>query len=139
MIYERMKTMETNEKKNSLSELLQTSMSKIHEMVDSNTIIGEPIHTPDGVTLIPVSRMSFGFGCGGGDYGKQGPKFGGASTAGVKVEPVAFLVIKDGITRVLPVAMPSVTTVDRVIEMVPQVMDRVENFIDKKKAEKSEF
>lgn len=132
--------MEMNEKKsNSLTSLMETSMGKIREMVDSNSIIGEPIVTPDGVTLIPVSRLSFGFGCGGGDYGKQGPKFGGASTAGVKVEPVAFLVVKDGITRVLPVALPAVTTVDRVIDLVPQVMDRVENFIDKKKAEKSEF
>ena len=59
--------MEMNEKKgNSLTELMQSSMSKIREMVDSNTIIGEPISTPDGVTLIPVSRLSFGFGCGGG-------------------------------------------------------------------------
>ena len=132
--------MEMNEKKsNSLTSLMETSMGKIREMVDSNSIIGEPITTPDGVTLIPVSRLSFGFGCGGGDYGKQGPKFGGASTAGVKVEPVAFLVVKDGVTRVLPVAIPAVTTVDRVIEMVPEVMDRVENFIDKKKAEKSGF
>ncbi|MBP3501621.1 MAG: spore germination protein GerW family protein [Clostridiales bacterium] len=132
--------MEMNEKKsNSLTSLMETSMGKIREMVDSNSIIGEPITTPDGVTLIPVSRLSFGFGCGGGDYGKQGPKFGGASTAGVKVEPVAFLVVKEGVTRVLPVAIPAVTTVDRVIEMVPEVMDRVENFIDKKKAEKSGF
>ena len=132
--------MEMNEKKgNSLTDLMQSSMSKIREMVDSNTIIGEPIATPDGVTLIPVSRLSFGFGCGGGDYGKQAPKFGGASTAGVRVEPVAFLVIKDGITRVLPVAMPAVSTVDRVIDMVPEVMDRVENFIDKRKAEKETF
>ena len=132
--------METNEKKGAtLSELMQTSMSKIREMVDSNTIIGEPIATPDGVTLIPVSRLSFGFGCGGGDYGKNAPKFGGASTAGVRVEPVAFLVIKDGITRVLPVAMPAMSTVDRVIDMVPEVMDRVENFIDKRKAEKETF
>ena len=132
--------MEMNEKKGtSLTELMQTSMSKIREMVDSNTIIGEPISTPDGVTLIPVSRLSFGFGCGGGDYGKQSPKFGGASTAGVRVEPVAFLVIKEGITRVLPVAMPAMTTVDRVIDMVPEVMDRVENFIDKRKAEKETF
>ena len=132
--------MEMNEKKGTtLNELMQTSMSKIREMVDSNTIIGEPIATPDGVTLIPVSRLSFGFGCGGGDYGKQTPKFGGASTAGVRVEPVAFLVIKDGITRVLPVAVPAMTTVDRVIDMVPEVMDRVENFIDKRKAEKEEF
>lgn len=132
--------MEMNEKKGTtLNELMQTSMSKIREMVDSNTIIGEPIATPDGVTLIPVSRLSFGFGCGGGDYGKQAPKFGGASTAGVRVEPVAFLVIKDGITRVLPVAMPAVGTVDRVIDMVPEVMDRVENFIEKRRAEKEEF
>ena len=132
--------MEMNEKKGTtLTELMQTSMSKIRDMVDSNTIIGEPIVTPDGVTLIPVSRLSFGFGCGGGDYGKNAPKFGGASTAGVRVEPVAFLVIKDGITRVLPVAVPAMTTVDRVIDMVPEVMDRVENFIDKRKAEKEEF
>ncbi|MDO4810895.1 MAG: spore germination protein GerW family protein [Eubacteriales bacterium] len=132
--------MEMNEKKsNSLTSLMETSMSKIREMVDSNSIIGEPITTPDGVTLIPVSRLSFGFGCGGGDYGKQGPKFGGASTAGVKVDPVAFLVVKEGVTRVLPVALPAVSTVDRVIEMVPEVMDRVENFIDKRKAEKSSF
>ena len=68
--------MENNERKNnSLTELMEASMSKIRDMVDSNTIIGEPIQTPDGVTLIPVSRLSFGFGCGGGDYGKQAPKF----------------------------------------------------------------
>lgn len=129
-----------NEKKNSLSELMESSIGKIREMVDSNTIIGEPIVTADGVTLIPVSRLSFGFGCGGGDYGKQAgaSHFGGASTAGVRVEPVAFLVVKDGVTRVMPVGMPAMTTADRVIEMVPQVMDRVENFIDKKKAN-SEF
>ena len=119
-----------------LPNMLENTIQKIREMVDVNSVIGEPITTPDGVTLIPVSRLSFGFGCGGGDYGKQAGNahFGGGSTAGVRVEPVAFLVIKDGVTRVLPVAMPAMTTADRVIEMVPQVMDRVENFIDKKKA-----
>ena len=128
--------MEKNEKKTPLSDLRENSMSKIREMVDSNTIIGQPIVTAAGVTLIPVSRLSFGFGCRGADYGKQAgaSHFGGGSTAGVRVEPVAFLVVKDGITRVLPVALPAMTTADRVIEMVPQVMDRVENFIDKKKA-----
>ena len=133
--------MENNERKNnSLTELMEASMSKIRDMVDSNTIIGEPIQTPDGVTLIPVSRLSFGFGCGGGDYGKQTPAmFGGASTAGVKVEPVAFLVVKDGVTRVMPGALPAVGTVDRVIDLVPQVMDRVEHFIDKRKEEKESF
>ena len=118
--------MENNEKKNhSLIDLMDASMSKIREMVDSNTIIGEPIQTPDGVTLIPVSRLSFGFGCGGGDYGKQTPAmFGGASTAGVKV---------------LPVGVPAVTTAARMVEMVPEVMDRVEHFIDKRKEEKESF
>lgn len=126
--------MEKNEKR-SLTELMESSIEKIREMVDSNTIIGKPITTPDGVTLIPVSRLSFGFGCGGGDYGKQAgnTKFGGGSTAGVKVEPVAFLVVKDGVTRMIPVGMPAVTTVDRVIDLVPEVMDRVESYIDKKK------
>ena len=108
--------MENNEKKNhSLIDLMDASMSKIREMVDSNTIIGEPIQTPDGVTLIPVSRLSFGFGCGGGDYGK------------------------DGVTRVLPVGVPAVTTAARMVEMVPEVMDRVEHFIDKRKEEKESF
>ena len=128
--------MDKNEKKTTLHEMMETSMGKIREMVDSNTIIGEPIVTADGVTLIPVSRLSFGFGCGGGDYGKQAgaSHFGGGSTAGVRVEPVAFLVVKDGTTRVMPVALPAMSTADRVIEMVPQVMDRVENYIDRKKA-----
>ena len=129
--------MEKNNK-TALGDLMETSMGKIREMVDSNTIIGQPITTPDGVTLIPVSRMSFGFGCGGGDYGKNAPKFGGASTAGVRVEPVAFLVVRDGVTRVLPVTAPAITTVDRAIELVPQVLDRVENFIERHKAEKKE-
>ena len=57
----------TEKNKNSLSAMMETSMDKIRQMVDSNTIVGEPITTPDGVTLIPVSRLSYGFGCGGGD------------------------------------------------------------------------
>ena len=114
-------------------------MAKIREMVDSNTIVGEPITTPDGVTLLPVSRLSFGFGCGGGDYGKQAAQNGAAAGAGVRVEPMAFLVVKDGVTRILPVAAPAITTVDRAIELVPQVLDRVESFIDRKKAEKETY
>ena len=66
--------MENNEKKNhSLIDLMDASMSKIREMVDSNTIIGEPIQTPDGVTLIPVSRLSFGFGCVAGTTASRPP------------------------------------------------------------------
>ena len=130
--------MENNEKKNSISAMMEASMDKIRQMVDSNTVVGEPINTADGVTLIPVSRLSFGFGCGGGDYGKQPDKVGAAAAAGVRVEPMAFLVVKDGVTRMLSVGTPAITTVDRVVEMVPQVMDRVESFIDKKR-EKADF
>lgn len=130
--------MEINEKKNAISAMMEASMGKIREMVDSNTVVGEPIVTADGVTLIPVSRLSFGFGCGGGDYGKQLDKLGAGAAAGVRVEPMAFLVVKDGVTRMLPVGTPAITTVDRIVEMVPQVMDRVEGFIDKKR-EKADF
>ena len=128
--------MDNMEKKAPLNDLMRSTMEKIHEMVDSNTIVGEPITTPDGVTLIPVSRLSFGFGCGGGDYGKQTNQMGAGAGAGVRVEPMAFLVVKDGVTRMLPVAAPAISTVDRAIELVPQVLDRVESFIDRKKAEK---
>ena len=122
-----------------LSDMMTSTMAKIKDMIDVNTVICDPITTPDGVTLIPVSRLSFGFGCGGGDYGKQPDQMGAAAGAGVRVEPMAFLVVKDGVTRMLPVAAPAITTVDRAIELVPQVLDRVESFIDRKKAEKEEF
>ncbi len=131
--------MDNQEKKAPLSDLMETTMNKIHEMVDSNSIIGEPITTPDGVTVIPVSRVSFGFGTGGSDYGKTVDKFGGAGAAGVKIDPVSFLIIKDGVTRVVPVALPAIGPVDRILDMVPEVMDRVESFVAKKKEEKNIF
>ena len=125
-------------KKSQLNDLMQTAMEKVREMVDTNTIVGQPITTPDGVTLIPISKVSFGFGGAGGDYGKTQPKdFGGGSAAGVKIGPVAFLVIRDGITRVLPVAVPPVSTLDRVVEMVPDLMDKVEKYFDKKEAKET--
>ncbi len=128
------------ENKNSqLNEMMRGTMEKVREMVDTNTIVGQPITTPDGVTLIPISKVSFGFGSGGGDYGKQAAQMGAGAGAGVRVEPMAFLVVKDGVTRMLPVAAPAITTVDRAIELVPQVLDRVENFIDRKKAEKETY
>ncbi len=127
------------DKKNQLNDMMRTAMDKVREMVDTNTIVGQPITTPDGVTLIPISKVSFGFGGGGGDYGKAPQEnFGGGSAAGVKIDPVAFLVIKDGATRVLPVAVPPVSTLDRVVEMVPDIMDKVEKYFDKKEAKEFE-
>ena len=122
-----------------MSELMEGTMNKVREMVDANSIIGEPISTADGVTVIPISRVSFGFGTGGSDYGKSTDKFAGAGAAGVKIEPVSFLVVKDGITRVVPVAMPAVGFADRLIDMVPEIMDRIDRFAEKKKEEKDIF
>lgn len=129
----------TMDKKNPLSDLMRSTMEKVHEMVDTNTIVGQPITTPDGVTLIPISKVSFGFGGGGGDYGKS-PKesFGGGAGAGVKIDPVAFLVIKDGVTRMLPVSAAPKTTVDRIVDMVPDIMDKVEKYFDKKEAKETD-
>ena len=84
--------------------------------------------------------MSFGFGGGGTAFGNKkepaaDPNLGTAMGAGVKVEPVSFLIIKDGTVRVLPVAVPAVTTVDRIVEMVPDVVDKVSGFIKKKTEE----
>ena len=110
------------EKNSPLRDVMNSTMEKVREMVDANNIVGAPITTPDGVTLIPISRVSFGFGSGGGDYGKQGQtNFGGGGGAGVKIDPVAFLVIKDGTTRVMPVA-----------DMAPDIVDRIGKFFDKK-------
>ena len=130
--------MDNMEKKTPLNDLMRSTMEKIHEMVDTNTIVGQPITTPDGVTLIPISKVSFGFGSGGADYGKVQPKdFGGAAGAGVKIDPVAFLVIREGTARVLPVAVPASTTLDRVVEMVPDLMEKVEKYFDKKKEDQT--
>ena len=115
---------ETMDKKRPLSDLMRSTMDKIREMADTNTIVGQPITTPDGVTLIPIS---------GSVWASTQPKdFGGGSGAGVKIEPVAFLVIREGTTRVLPVAMPPMTTLDRVVEMMPDLVDKVEKYFDKK-------
>ena len=123
-----------------IHEVLQTTMNKIREMVDANTVVGQPIVTQDGVTLIPVSKLSFGFATGGSDFGKTqntAKNFGGGAGAGVNVNPVAFLIVKDGNVKILPVAPPPGDTVSRVVEMVPDMFDKVTGYIDKKSAEKN--
>lgn len=116
---------------NRISEIMDVTMSKIRQLVDTNTMVGEPIVTPDGITAIPVSRVSFGFGSGGSsDMGKN-KSYMGANGAGVKVEPVAFLIIKDGVCRMMNVAPSPTNTAERIVEMLPELIDRVEAFVDK--------
>ena len=115
----------------------ETTLGKIKEMVDVNTIVGTPITTPDGITLIPVTKVIFGFGSGGGDYpAKDTTGFGGGGGAGVKLDPVGFLVINDGVVKMLNISAPANTTVDRLVEQLPDVMDKIDQFIDKHKKEK---
>ena len=120
-----------------IGDMMEKTMSKIKEMVDVNTIVGTPITTPDGITLIPVSKVSFGFASGGTDFPvKEKSGFGGGNGAGIKIEPVGFLTIKDGSVRMINITPPADTTVDRVVELIPDVIDKVEAFIEKRKAEK---
>ena len=117
-----------------ISSLMETTMNKIRDMVDVNTVVGAPITTPDGITVIPVSRISYAFATGGSDFRvKEKPGFGGGNGAGVKIEPIGFLVIKDGNVRMIGITPPANNSVDRVIEKAPEFMDTIENVIKKRK------
>ena len=116
-----------------LPNLLENTMAKIREMVDANSVVGEPITAGD-VTIVPISKISIGFGGGGTDFAAKNAStqenFGGGVGAGVKVTPVAFIIIKDGSVRMLPVAAPANNTADRIVEMVPDTLDKITSFID---------
>jgi len=108
----------------------------MREMIDANTIVGDPITTADGITLIPVSKVSFGFVGGGSDFSqKQATKngFGGGTGAGVNITPVAFMVVNGADVKLIYVTPPVMSTVDRIIETVPEVIDKVTDFIGKDK------
>lgn len=121
-----------------LPNMLDSTIEKIKQMVNVSSVIGDPITTADGVTIIPVSNVSVGIGGGGSDFVSKHPNnhenpFGGGVGAGVKVTPVAFLIIKEGSVRMLPVATPANTTADRIVEMVPDTLDKLAAFLDSKK------
>ena len=116
---------------------MQTTMENVKNMLKVDTVVGEPIVTPDGITLVPISKISVGFGGGGVEFGNKGTAnarpYGGGNATGVKIDPIGFLVIKDGTVRMINVTPPASNTVDRIIDMVPQVIDRVDAFITKQK------
>ena len=114
--------------------MLGTAIDKIRSMVDSNTIIGDPIHPDEKTTIIPVSRVTFGFAAGGSDVGAKASKemFGGGSGAGVSVTPIAFLVISDGNVRTIQL-MDKVSGVDSVIASLPDLVDKVGAMLKKDK------
>ena len=121
-----------------LPNMLDNTIAKIREMVDVNSVVGTPITTPDGVTIIPVSKVSVGFGGGGSDFTSNKDAFGGGAGGGVKVTPICFLIVKDGAVRMIPVAAPANTTADRIVEQVPDVLDKIASFIDSRIEKKAE-
>ena len=122
----------------SLPNLLGETMEKIRSMVDANTTLGDPITTPDGVTIVPVSRIKLGFAGGGADFAPKPGRnakennFGGGSGAGVTITPVAFLIIKGESVRLLPIAEPASNAMERVVEMLPDLIDQVSSLLKKK-------
>ena len=121
-----------------LPNMLESTIQKIREMLDVNTVVGTPITTPDGVTIIPVSKVSVGFGGGGSDFASKNTEnpFGGGVGGGVKVTPVCFLVVKDGNVRMLSVPTPANSTTERIVEMLPDTLDKITAYLDAKKETK---
>jgi len=118
--------------------LMATAMQSIKEMVDVNTIVGDAVEAPDGTVIIPISRVSFGFAAGGSEFGNASGgeekevklPFGGGSGAGVTINPVAFMVVGQGQIKLLPVNTN--TSVDKIIEFVPELIDKINESVRKK-------
>ena len=121
---------------NRVNDLLGVSMDKIKQMVDVNTVVGDPISTPDGTTVIPISRVNYGFATGGSDLpSKAQPDrglFAGGSGAGVTVSPVAFLSIYQGNVRVIQIE-PYFSPVDRALEKIPDIANTLSSLLGKTK------
>ncbi len=119
-----------------LNDMMGTTMSNIKQMIDVNTIVGTPINTPDGTTIIPVSKVSFGFASGGSDFQAKNQtgdsNFGGGGGAGVTITPVSFLVVNNGNVRLIPVSVPASSSVDRIIEQLPELIEKVKEMLPKK-------
>lgn len=118
--------------------LLGTTIEKIRNMIDVNTIIGEPIATKDGTTIIPVSKMAIGFASGGSDIPSKQPKnfFGGGAGAGVSVQPIAFLCVNpDGEVKLLQISV-NASKETAIITTIPELIDKIANMVSGKKKEK---
>lgn len=122
--------------------LMEASMKNIKEMIDVNTIVGEPVQTPDGTTIIPVSKVTFGFGAGGSDIPVKGATataespFGGGSGAGVSIKPVGFLVVGAEQIKLLPIETAPSGPVEKLFEFIPKMVDKVNGIIKENKAKK---
>ena len=127
-----------------LPDMITSAMEKLQTLVDSNTVVGDPINMPDGTSILPISKVSYAIAGGGSDFTTKSQRagaanpFGGGAGAGVTVTPVAFLVVKDGIPRMIPVAEPASTSMERLIEKAPEFADKLLAYLNEKSAKKSE-
>ena len=123
-------------KEKSANGILSTTIEKVRDLVDVSTIIGEPITLPDGLTIIPVSKVTYGFASGGSDFPSKNnvELFGGAGGAGITINPVAFLVVKDGDVTIKHIVSND-NAVERAVSLVPEMFDKVTNLAKKKKAD----
>lgn len=132
-----------DEQQHPIENLMRTAMESIQEMVSVNSVVGEPVETPDGSVIIPVSRVTCGFGAGGSEFeitGKENddkggestsPAFGGGSGAGMSVKPVGFLVAGNGHVRMLPVDGNAL--LDRLMDLTPELLSQIQGMFDKQK------
>ena len=128
-----------------IESLMMTAMTSIQDMVDVNTIIGEPIETTNGITIIPISKVCFGFAAGGSEFSGETIKeynrkdkdeeieyklpFGGGAGAGVSINPVAFIVVQEDTVKLMPVDHSS--CLDKILDYVPDLMQRMSNMFNK--------
>ena len=117
-----------------ISGLTDNSMKNLKTLVDADTVIGNPITTPDGTMIIPVSKVSFGFATGGSDLASKSPKdvFGGGSGGGVTIQPLCFLVVKNGDVKILHINSNN-STGSQIVNMVPGVIDKISGIVKKDK------
>ena len=124
-----------------IENLMKYSLENIKNMIDVNTIIGDPVHTQDGSTIIPISKVGFGFAAGGSEFdtveskcdlNKDNP-FGGGAGAGVSIKPVAFLVVREDTIRLLPIDHNN--SYEKIIDAIPQLIDTIKGFFVEKECQ----
>lgn len=127
-------------KEQSAAGILGTTIDKIKDMVDSRTIIGDPIDAGQGIKVIPVSKVTYGFASGGSDFPSKSAKelFGGGGGAGVTLTPVAFLVINNGSVSVKYISEGPDSSMERVISSLPELVDKLSEVVDKIKNKKND-
>ena len=130
------------ENKQPLESLMDTTMDKIRQMVDVNTVIGTPVNSPDGTIIIPVSKVAYGFASGGSSFvAKSSPKkdlFGGGTGAGVTINPIAFIVISNGDAKVVSIDTPNSGVAEKALAMAPDLIDKITTLFGKDEKEEAD-